>query len=134
MTDETSQPVIGPSLHLVRAPMTATINDLQHSLNSWLAWFRVRQMVHWAGRGLTLGLMVAFGFTLVARVRAVFGLDQLMQITVVSAGLGLVWGALAAWLWPYSRQTAARYFDLAFDLGERTSTAFELAQQKIAAP
>ena len=114
--------------------MAASITDLDRSVNSWLAWYRVRQMVNWAGRGLTLGLMVAFGFTLVARLRAVYTLDQLVQITVLASALGALWGAGVALLWPHSRMGAARYFDLAFDLGERTSTAFELAQQKINAP
>ncbi|MEK7310973.1 MAG: hypothetical protein AAB382_03280, partial [Chloroflexota bacterium] len=68
--------------------MAASITDLDRSVNSWLAWYRVRQMVNWAGRGLTLGLMVAFGFTLVARLRAVYMLDQLVQITVLASALG----------------------------------------------
>ncbi|MEK7327800.1 MAG: hypothetical protein AAB217_21350, partial [Chloroflexota bacterium] len=99
--------------------MATSINELETTLNGWLSWFRFRQMVNWAGRGLTLGLMIAFGFAVVARLKAVFSLEQLIQIAVLAGLLGFAWGAIVALAWPYSRLTAARYFDLQFDLGER---------------
>lgn len=114
--------------------MTAPIVELEQAVDRWRAWYRVRQMVNWAARGLALGLMAAFGLTLVARLRAVFSFDQLIQYVVAAGALGLIAGALAALLRPRSRLAAARYFDRVFDLCERTSTAFELAQRKIDAP
>ncbi|MEK9164314.1 MAG: hypothetical protein AAB342_03065, partial [Chloroflexota bacterium] len=114
--------------------MSASIIELEQSVKSWLAWYRFRQAVHWGGRGLTLGLMVAFGFTVVARFKAVYSLDQLIQIASLASWIGFGWGVFVALVWPYSRMTAARFFDLQFDLGERTSTAMELAQKRIDAP
>ncbi len=114
--------------------MTPSISELEHTLSSWLSWYRFRRMVNWAGRGLTLGLMIAFGFAVVARLKAVLSLEQLIQIAVLASALGAAWGALAAWLWPTSQSAAARYFDLQFGLGERISTALELARRKIVAP
>ncbi|MBI5829867.1 MAG: hypothetical protein HZB20_10110 [Chloroflexi bacterium] len=114
--------------------MAPSISELEHTLSSWLSWYRFRRMVNWAGRGLTLGLMIAFGFAVVARLRAVLSLEQLIQIAVLASALGAGWGAVAAWLWPTSQSAAARYFDLQFGLGERTSTALELARRKIVAP
>ncbi len=114
--------------------MTPSISELEHTLSAWLSWYRFRRLVNWAGRGLTLGLMIAFGFAVVARLKAVWSLEQLIQIAALASALGAGWGALAAWLWPMSQSAAARYFDLQFGLGERTSTALELARQKIVAP
>lgn len=114
--------------------MTASIVELEQSVKSWLAWYRFRQAVHWGERGLTLGLMVALGFIVVARFKAVYSLEQLIQIASLASWIGFGWGVFVALVWPYSRMTAARFFDLQFDLGERTSTALELAQKRIEAP
>ena len=85
-------------------------------------------------RGLTLGIMIAYGFTLVARFKAIYSFDQLIQISTVAAVLGVAVFAVAALIRPHSRMSAARFFDLKFGLNERTSTAIELARRKIDTP
>ncbi|MBI4771583.1 MAG: hypothetical protein HY784_14525 [Chloroflexi bacterium] len=67
--------------------MTPSISELEHTLSSWLSWYRFRRMVNWAGRGLTLGLMIAFGFAVVARLKAVLSLEQLIQIAVLASAV-----------------------------------------------
>ncbi|MEK7440943.1 MAG: hypothetical protein AABZ78_09120, partial [Chloroflexota bacterium] len=114
--------------------MTTSILELERNVNRWTMWYRLREMVMWGVRGLTLGVMIAYGFTLVARFKAIYSFDQLIQISTVAAALGVAVFAAAALIRPHSRMSAARFFDLTFRLNERTSTAIELARQKIDAP
>jgi hypothetical protein len=114
--------------------MTTSILELERNVNRWTTWYRLREMVLWGVRGLMLGVMIAFGFTLVARFKAIYSYDQLIQISTVAAALGVAVFAAAALIRPHSRMSAARFFDLKFGLNERTSTAIELARRKIDAP
>ncbi|MBI5350303.1 MAG: hypothetical protein HZB77_13470 [Chloroflexi bacterium] len=114
--------------------MTASILELERNVTRWTTWYRLREMAMWGVRGLTLGAMIAYGFTLVARFKAIYSLDQLIQISSLAAVFGVAVFAAAALIRPHSRMSAARFFDLTFGLNERTSTAIELARQKIDAP
>ena len=114
--------------------MTTSILELERNVNRWTTWYRLREMVLWGVRGLMLGVMIAFCFTLVARFKAIYSYDQLIQISTVAAALGVAVFAAAALIRPHSRMSAARFFDLKFGLNERTSTAIELARRKIDAP
>jgi hypothetical protein len=112
----------------------AAILELERNVTRWTTWYRLREMVMWGLRGLTLGVMIAYGFTLVARFKAIYSYDQLIQISTAAAALGAAVFAVAALIRPHSRMSAARFFDLKFGLNERTSTAIELARRKINAP
>lgn len=112
----------------------SAILELERNVNRWTTWYRLREMVTWGWRGLTLGVMIAYGFTLVARFKAIYSFDQLIQISSLAAVLGVAVFAVAALIRPHSRMSAARFFDLTFGLNERTSTAIELARRKIDAP
>ena len=111
-----------------------SIAQLESNVTRWTTWYRLREMVMWGLRGLTLGIMIAYGFTLVARFKAIYSFDQLIQISTVAAVLGVAVFAVAALIRPHSRMSAARFFDLKFGLNERTSTAIELARRKIDTP
>jgi len=111
-----------------------SIAQLESNVNRWTTWYRLREMVMGGLRGLTLGVMIAFGFALVARFKAIYSYDQLIQISILAAVLGVAVFAVAALIRPHSPMSAARFFDLTFRLNERTSTAIELARKKIDAP
>ena len=51
--------------------MTTSILELERNVNRWTMWYRLREMVMGV-RGLTLGVMIAYGFTPVARFKAIY--------------------------------------------------------------
>ena len=110
------------------------LEEIRHSLNWWLLRLRLRDAVVWGTRGLLGGLALALGVALAARVRPLFTVPELINVSAALAGGGLALFAAAAWLWPRDRLHAARFFDRAFGLKERTSTALEIAAGGLGAP
>jgi hypothetical protein len=103
-----------------------TISELSHTLNNWIRHLRMQRALTWLVRGLTLGLVIA----LVGGVIALYRLDLLREefvaLVLMSAVGTSVIASIIAYLWPVEQLRAARYFDRAFRLGERVSTALEL--------
>ena len=99
------------------------------------AWDRRRRLLTtavWLPRALMLGLGAGVFLALASRQRPWLLPDEVLTLTgAASAGLALVVLA-AVWAWPRSVAHSARYFDRRFDLKERVSTAFELAEGRIA--
>ena len=102
------------------------ITELTEILIGWLRWLRFRRAVLWALRGLMVGLVLSFVVSLIflSQARLLRGefliLVGFLSIGVASSAAGI------AYFWPTKLLKAARYFDLAFHLNERVSTALEL--------
>jgi hypothetical protein len=105
----------------------AHFREVEDALSGWLWWARARAALLWSVRGLAVGLAVALGISLVARLTPLQPLPVLIGIAVACALLAAGAGMGAGLLWPRGRLAAARYFDRVFGLAERTSAALELA-------
>jgi len=112
----------------------ASLQQINQSLNLWLLRLRFRDAALWGVRGLIGGLAAGLGFALMARLRPLFSVPDLLTFCVGFAGGGGLLSFVIAWLWPRPRLGAARYFDRVYNLKERTSTALELVAGKIMAP
>lgn len=113
---------------------TAAFRELDERLSAWLLRWRAREAVRWGVRGLAAGLAAGLGLALIARLAP---LQPVPVLALWAAGLavgGLGLALAAGFFWPRSRQAAARYFDRAFSLAERTSAALELAARPDLAP
>ncbi len=107
--------------------MISDIKELERILRGWRRWFRLRRGAAWSVRGLIVGLAASFLFSLAATLRGLLLKEEVVFISVAASFLAVIGAALAGLAWPFPRLKAARYFDRAFGLRERTSTALELA-------
>ena len=87
--------------------MTTSILELERNVNRWTMWYRLREMVMGV-RGLTLGVMIAYGFT-----RRSIQSDLFSRSTDSDFDCGCCLGvavfAAAALIRPHSRMSAARF-------------------------
>jgi hypothetical protein len=107
---------------------TNTLIDLNRQLDSWLRRYRLQRAVRWSLRGAALALGVAFVITLIAVLRGLLLQAEFIALAISCLLIGTISAALAGYLWPLDRLTAAHWFDRRFGLRERVSTALELAQ------
>jgi hypothetical protein len=103
-----------------------TINKLSQTLGQWIRWMRLQRAVTWYLRGLA----AALGLSLLTGGIGLYQAKLLKQeflalILFCVAALPLAF-AIAAYFWRIQPMRAAQYFDRAFHLGERVSTALEL--------
>ncbi|MBI5839063.1 MAG: hypothetical protein HZB19_03075 [Chloroflexi bacterium] len=106
----------------------ATITDLSQTLSGWLRRLRLQRALTWGLRGLVFGLALSLVLGAAGLFQAKLLREEFLALIISSAiFISLVMG-VAAYLWPIQKIKAARYFDLAFRLGERVSTALELSQ------
>lgn len=106
-----------------------TINQLSHTLGQWIRWMRLQRALTWSLRGLA----VALGLSLLVGGIGLYQAKLLKQeflalILFCAVALPLAF-AIAAYFWRIQPMRAARYFDRAFHLDERVSTALELQNE-----
>lgn len=100
-------------------------------VRAWERRARAQQALRWLPRGLWGGLALGIGVALAARLFPVLSTGQAAAVAAAGAALAALTAPLLAWLRPRALLAAARRFDLEFNLGERTSTALELAEGRI---
>ncbi|MBI3763778.1 MAG: hypothetical protein HY260_18190 [Chloroflexi bacterium] len=113
---------------------SAPLNQINRNLDLWLLRLRFRDAVQWGVRGLSAGLAAGLGFALMARLKPLFTVSELINVCAGFAVGGLLLFVFTAWVWPRSKFNAAQYFDRVFGLKERTSTALEIGAGKVTAP
>ena len=106
----------------------AEIDQLNHHLDRWMRRYRAQRAVRWALRGAASGLALALAITLIAVLRGLLLQSEFLMIAIGLMLIGLIGTAVAGFVWPRDRLTAARRFDRDVGLNERVSTALELAQ------
>src|SRR5690348_15933840 len=114
---------------LVQDP-SSTLGQL---VRRWDRRLRVQQLSVWLPRCLMPGLVVGIGLAVISRLRPLLLGQQILIITTVLLGIGVVGMLVAVWLWPRPTIEAARRFDVQFGLKERVSTALELIEGRIRA-
>lgn len=113
---------------------SAPLKAINQNLDLWLLRLRLRDAAQWGVRGLSAGLAAGLGFALIARLRPLFTVSELINVCAGFAAGGLLAFLFGAWAWPRSKFDAAKFFDHVFDLKERTSTALEIVAGKVSAP
>ena len=103
------------------------LTELHSYLTHWLRWLRLRNALHWFWRGLAIGLAFALLTALYMVFRGRVTENEFFLLVGSLALAGSLIAILIALFIPFPRMQAARYFDHAFGLRERTSTALELA-------
>ncbi len=105
----------------------STINNLNHTLQTWIRWLRVQRALTWYLRGLAaaLGLSLLFGGVGLAQAKLLK--QEFLALVVASVTLLPILSAIIAFFWNVNPAQAARHFDRAFHLEERISTALELS-------
>jgi hypothetical protein len=102
------------------------INNLSHTLQQWIRWLRLQRALTWSLRGFAAALALSLLIGGVGLYQAkLLKQEFLALILFCVAALPLAF-AIAAYFWRIQPMRAARYFDRAFHLGERVSTALEL--------
>jgi len=109
------------------------INQLTQTLAQWIRWMRLQRAITWYLRGLAaaLGLSLLIGGIGLYQAK-LLKQEFLALILFCVVALPLAF-AIAAYFWRVQTMQAARYFDRAFHLGERVSTALELQNENHAA-
>jgi hypothetical protein len=103
-----------------------TINTLSHTLQTWIRWLRLRRALTWAVRGLAAALALSLLIGSIGLYQAKLLKQEFLALVIsFSVILPVIFG-IAAYLWKIKTIQAARYFDRAFHLEERVSTALEL--------
>ncbi|MGQ9889609.1 MAG: hypothetical protein ACUVSX_14135, partial [Aggregatilineales bacterium] len=100
-------------------------------VRAWERRARAQRALRWLPRGLWAGLALGIGAALAARLFPALSAERAAAVAAAVVALAGLIGPLLAWLQPRSLLAAARRFDLEFNLGERTSTALELAEGRI---
>jgi len=105
---------------------SAPLQQLERLIRRWDRRWRAVQSAIWIPRGVIAGTIIAVLIGFFSRTRPVLLPVQLAVITVALFLVGGLIGVAGVWLWPRSRIKSARFFDRAFGLRERVSTAMEL--------
>ncbi len=106
-------------------------STLGQLVRHWDRRLRIQQLSVWLPRCLMPGLVVGIALAIISRLRPFLLGQQILPITAVLLGIGLVGMLLTVWLWPRPAISAARRFDVQFGLKERVSTALELIEGRI---
>jgi hypothetical protein len=111
--------------------MNTQPQDFSSLVRQWQIWYHLRKAIEGGFKGLLLGIAFSLGFSLVIilsggwGLRFGLGLREFVWLLILS-GLGA--GSLASLMlgiWPIPNMQVLRFFDQAFHLHERTSTALE---------
>lgn len=105
---------------------SAPLQQLDRLIRRWDRRWRAVQSAIWIPRGVIVGAILAVLLGLFSRTRPLLLPVQLAVITAALFLIGGLIGVAGVWLWPRSRIKSARFFDRAFGLRERVSTAMEL--------
>jgi hypothetical protein len=108
-------------------------SNFQKMMNRMSVWYRVRRSSVGFQTGLLLGLAAAMAFSLILitiglGLRLGFGKSEFAKATIFSVLIGGIGFGVAAFLWPAPKIKIARFFDLIYELKDRTSTAVEILQ------
>ncbi len=107
----------------------ATIKDLNHLLDEWLRWLRLHRALSWALRGLVLGLALSLVLGGLGLLQARLLRGEFLSLAGMAISVVPLIAGITGYFWPLGRIQTARYFDLAFRLKERISTALELSRE-----
>lgn len=107
----------------------STINSLSHTLQNWIRWLRLQRAVTWYMRGLVVALGVSLFFGGIGLYQAKLLKQEFLALVIACVTLLPFLSAIIAFFWKVDPTKAARYFDRAFHLEERVSTALELGSE-----
>lgn len=105
--------------------MTA-INNLSHTLGKWIQWMRLQRALTWYLRGLATALALSLLIGGVGLYQAKLLKQEFLALVISFTLIVPVIFGIIAYFWKIQNLKAARYFDRAFHLEERVSTALEL--------
>jgi len=105
--------------------MTA-INNLSHTLQKWIRWMRLQRALTWTLRGLAVALALSLLVGGIGLYQAKILKQEFLTLVIFFVTLLPALFGIAAYFWRIQPIKAARYFDRAFHLEERVSTALEL--------
>jgi hypothetical protein len=103
-----------------------TINQLSQTLGKWIRWMRLQRALTWSLRGLAAALALSLLVGGVGLYQAKLLKQEFLALIIFCVVALPVTFAIAAYFWRVQTMQAARYFDRAFHLEERVSTALEL--------
>jgi hypothetical protein len=103
-----------------------TVDNLSHTLQQWIRWMRLQRALTWAVRGLALALVLSLLIGGIGLYQAKLLKHEFLALVIAFVALLPVLFGTAAYFWRIQTLKAARYFDRAFHLEERVSTALEL--------
>ena len=103
-----------------------TLNNLSHTLEAWIRWMRLQRALTWYLRGLAAALALSLLIGGVGLYQAKLLKQEFLALVISFVALLPVLFGVTAYFWKIQTIKAARYFDRAFHLEERVSTALEL--------
>ena len=103
-----------------------SINNLSHTLQQWIRWMRLQRALTWAVRGLAVALGLSLLIGGIGLNQAKLLKQEFLALVIAFVILLPVLFGITAYIWKIQTIKAARYFDRAFHLEERVSTALEL--------
>ncbi len=106
-----------------------TINNLSHTLQTWMRWMRLQRALTWAVRGLVAALVLSMLIGGVGLYQAKLLKREFLALVITFVTLLPMLFGIVAFFWKIHPLKAARYFDRAFHLEERISTALELSAE-----
>jgi len=106
-----------------------TINHLSQTLGQWIRWLRLQRALTWSLRGLAAGLALSLLIGGVGLYQAKLLKQEFLALVISFVILLPMIFAVIAYFWNIKPMKAARYFDRAFHLEERVSTALELQNE-----
>jgi hypothetical protein len=106
-----------------------TINNLSQTLGQWIRWMRLQRALTWSLRGLAIALGLSLLVGGLGLYQAKLLKQEFLTLIIFCIVALPVAFAIAAYFWRVQTMQAARYFDRAFHLKERVSTALELQNE-----
>jgi hypothetical protein len=106
-----------------------TINQLSQTLGYWIRWMRLQRALTWTLRGLAIALALSLLVGGVGLYQARLLKEEFLALVVSLTLILPVLFGVGAYLWSVQPMKAARFFDRAFHLDERVSTALELQNE-----
>ena len=103
-----------------------TLNNLSHTLQTWMRWMRLQRALTWTVRGLIAALVLSALIGGVGLYQAKLLKREFLALVITFVTLLPMLFGIVAFFWKIHPMKAARYFDRAFHLEERVSTALEL--------
>jgi predicted small integral membrane protein len=106
-----------------------TIDNLSHTVQQWMRWMRLQRALTWAVRGLVTALVLSLLIGGVGLYQARLLKREFLALVITFVTLLPMLFGIAAFFWKIHPLKAARYFDRAFHLEERISTALEFSAE-----
>jgi hypothetical protein len=106
-----------------------TIDNLSHTLQTWIFWMRLQRALTWSLRGLVAALALSLLLGGVGLYQAKLLKQEFLALVMSFVTLLPLLFGIIAYFWNIQPVKAARYFDRAFHLQERVSTALELSAE-----